>query len=122
VPVTVAGDAEALRRALENLLENACVHGAGEVTVSLTREAGVAVLAVSDEGPASRRRISTTPSSASGAARTRSGAPAPASGWRSCAPPWSGTAAPSPRKVRPCGSRIPATAVPAAPTAAPARA
>ena len=50
VPATVLGDAEALRRSLENLLENARVHGAGEVTVSLTVEAGVAVLAVADEG------------------------------------------------------------------------
>jgi len=49
--VTVAGEADALRRALENLLENAEVHGEGEVVVSLTLEDGRAVLAVSDEGP-----------------------------------------------------------------------
>jgi len=51
VPVTVAGEADALRRALENLLENAEVHGEGDVVVSLTLEGGRAVLAVTDDGP-----------------------------------------------------------------------
>jgi signal transduction histidine kinase len=50
-PATVTGEAGALRRALDNLLENGEVHGRGEVTVTLEREDGVAVLAVSDEGP-----------------------------------------------------------------------
>jgi two-component system sensor histidine kinase MprB len=49
--VTVVGDADALRRALENLLENAEVHGEGEVVVSLTLDDGRAVLAVTDSGP-----------------------------------------------------------------------
>jgi signal transduction histidine kinase len=49
--VTVSGEADALRRALDNLLENAEVHGEGEVTVSLTFMDGRAVLAVTDEGP-----------------------------------------------------------------------
>ena len=50
VAVTVVGDADALRRALENLLENAEVHGDGEVVVSLTLVDGRALLAVTDEG------------------------------------------------------------------------
>ncbi|MEA2383366.1 MAG: two-component system, OmpR family, sensor kinase [Solirubrobacteraceae bacterium] len=50
-PATVVGEADALRRALGNLLENGAVHGHGEVTVSLELAGGTAVLAVADEGP-----------------------------------------------------------------------
>ena len=51
--MTVRGEPDALRRTLDNLLENAEVHGprGGEVSVSLTCPAGVAALAVRDEGP-----------------------------------------------------------------------
>jgi two-component system OmpR family sensor kinase len=49
--VTVVGEADALRRALGNLLENGEVHGRGEVSVSLELDDGTAVLAVADEGP-----------------------------------------------------------------------
>ena len=47
------GDESALRRALENLVENALVHGPadGQVTVSLSRVDGWALLTVRDEGP-----------------------------------------------------------------------
>ena len=50
---TTEGDAEALRRALGNLVENALVHGPADrpVTVSLIPRDGRVRLAVSDDGP-----------------------------------------------------------------------
>jgi signal transduction histidine kinase len=52
-PVTVRGDADSLRRALGNLIENGLVHGppGGGVAVSLIRADGVARVSVADEGP-----------------------------------------------------------------------
>jgi two-component system OmpR family sensor kinase len=52
-PVSVRGEPDALRRALENLLDNAELHGprGGEVIVSLTTTAKTAALTVRDEGP-----------------------------------------------------------------------
>jgi two-component system sensor histidine kinase MprB len=52
-PVEVRGEADALARVLENLIENGLVHGppAGRVTVSLRRRGDRALLTVSDEGP-----------------------------------------------------------------------
>jgi two-component system sensor histidine kinase MprB len=52
-PVRVLGDADALRRAVENLIENGLLHGppAGVVTIRIKRVGGVALLSVSDEGP-----------------------------------------------------------------------
>ncbi len=51
--VRVQGDRDALRRVVENLVENALVHGpaAGRVTITLRSRDGRAVLTVSDEGP-----------------------------------------------------------------------
>ncbi len=49
----VRGDESALARALENLVENALMHGpeGGQVTISLSRADGWAVVTVRDEGP-----------------------------------------------------------------------
>jgi len=49
----ITGDREALTRAVENLIENALVHGppGGAVTVSLVRDSSRVLLQVSDEGP-----------------------------------------------------------------------
>jgi two-component system sensor histidine kinase MprB len=51
--VAVAGDEEALRRAISNLIENGLVHGpeGGTVTVSVAGADGVARVAVRDQGP-----------------------------------------------------------------------
>lgn len=52
-PVVVTGDAEALGRAVANLIENGLVHGpaGGAVTVAVRRTERMAVIVVSDEGP-----------------------------------------------------------------------
>lgn len=52
-PVRVRGDQDALRRALENLIENGLVHGPpdGTVTVSLNANGERAALVVADQGP-----------------------------------------------------------------------
>jgi signal transduction histidine kinase len=51
-PATVIGEEDALARSIENLLENAAVHGpaGGEVDLALRLEDGVARVEVTDEG------------------------------------------------------------------------
>jgi signal transduction histidine kinase len=57
----VAGDHDALARAVANLVENARRHGRGRVTVDVSQSDEVAVLSVTDEGPgvpdAERERV-----------------------------------------------------------------
>jgi two-component system OmpR family sensor kinase len=52
-PAVVRGDYTELARAIENLVENALVHGPGDrpVTISLTSAAGRALVTVRDAGP-----------------------------------------------------------------------
>ncbi len=50
VPLIVSGDALALQRLAQNLIDNGVLYGGG-VTLSLVREGGQAVLTVADEGP-----------------------------------------------------------------------
>ncbi|HTF09304.1 MAG TPA: HAMP domain-containing sensor histidine kinase [Asanoa sp.] len=50
-PVVVRGDADALRRLVRILVDNARGHGAGAVTVVVAGGAEAATLVVSDEGP-----------------------------------------------------------------------
>lgn len=62
-PVTVAGEKEALGRVIDNLIENALVHGppGGTVTITLRRRGDLALLSVRDEGtgpdPAYQRHL-----------------------------------------------------------------
>jgi two-component system OmpR family sensor kinase len=55
-PVTVRGDAASLERALDNLVQNARIHGpaGGRIVVALEEADGVARLSVTDEGPGLR--------------------------------------------------------------------
>jgi len=55
-PVTVQGDAASLERALDNLVQNAHVHGPadGRVVVTVEQADGVVRLSVTDEGPGLR--------------------------------------------------------------------
>jgi signal transduction histidine kinase len=55
-PVSVHGDAESLERALDNLVQNAHVHGpaGGRVVVAVEQTDGVVRLSVTDEGPGLR--------------------------------------------------------------------
>jgi signal transduction histidine kinase len=59
--LTVRGDAGGLRRAVTNLLDNACRHATSQVTVSLHEDVGGVELAVADDGagiaPADRDRV-----------------------------------------------------------------
>lgn len=50
-PLTVPGDRELLFQLIQNLLENACLHGAGSIRFSLAQQADHALLIVEDEGP-----------------------------------------------------------------------
>jgi two-component system, OmpR family, sensor kinase len=52
-PAEVQGEADALARVLENLVENGLVHGppGGQVTVSVTQHHDLALMSVGDEGP-----------------------------------------------------------------------
>ncbi len=50
-PVLVPGDADALRRVVWILVSNALGHGAGAVTASVSADATVGSLVVTDEGP-----------------------------------------------------------------------
>ena len=49
--LVVQGVSKLLRRALRNLLENARRHGGGDITVSLQRAGGEAVIRICDHGP-----------------------------------------------------------------------
>jgi signal transduction histidine kinase len=53
-PVTIVGsfDEERLAEVFSNLVGNACEHGGGSVAVKLRRGIGVAVVSVSNDGPA----------------------------------------------------------------------
>ena len=84
--VVVRGDERALARAVENLVENALVHGpeGGRVTISVARDDGRALVTVRDEGPGPIRPTATGCSSGSGAAPAPRAARARDSGCRSC--------------------------------------
>ena len=49
-PVTVSGDPRLLRRLIRNLLDNARRHGRPPITIAVKRDAGEAVLDVTDQG------------------------------------------------------------------------
>jgi signal transduction histidine kinase len=59
--LTLQGDPAGLRRAVSNLLDNACRHARSQVTVSLRDDAGAVELAVADDGagiaPDDRERV-----------------------------------------------------------------
>lgn len=54
-PVQVRGATGELQRAIRNLVDNAALHGGGEVRVRCVRQDDCAVVTVDDDGPAFRR-------------------------------------------------------------------
>ena len=50
-PVRARSNADDLRRVVANLIENACLHGGGEVDVTVERDADRAVIRIDDDGP-----------------------------------------------------------------------
>ncbi len=50
-PVKVTGNAAQLRRAVRNLVDNACEHAAGRIRVRTATDGDTAVVVVSDDGP-----------------------------------------------------------------------
>jgi signal transduction histidine kinase len=60
-PVRVIGDPDALRRVVGNMLENACLHGAGRVRIALCTDGDDALCVVEDDGagirPEDRNRV-----------------------------------------------------------------
>jgi signal transduction histidine kinase len=60
-PTRVAGDADALLRAVRNLIDNSARHAAHDVTISLATTNGMAELVIGNDGPpipaADRERI-----------------------------------------------------------------
>ena len=91
-PAMVAGDPDALRRLLVNLLDNAVRHAASQVRVSVRGDDGWAVLVVSDDGPGipaedTERAFGRFWRPEGARSRTGGdGAEGPASAWPSCGP------------------------------------
>lgn len=60
-PISVTGDADAVRRALDHVVANAARHATSEVDIRLDRAAGAVVVHVDDDGPgialADRQRV-----------------------------------------------------------------
>ena len=108
--LTVTGDEELLRRAIDNLLTNVLVHTptgtAGAISASAA--GGYVVIEVTDHGPGVPPTTCRTSSSASTAPEPGPAAPAPASAWPSPPrPPPRTAAARRPRRSArtACGSR-----------------
>ena len=94
-PVTVRGEPDALRRTLDNLLDNAEIHGprGGEVSVSLTVSERRRCAGGARRGAGSRPGDLEHAFERSGARPRRRAGPAPGWGWPSCGPRPSATAA-----------------------------
>ena len=87
-------DPAQLRRAIDNLIDNALGHGAGPIDITARADRGQVVLSVRDHGPASRPTSCPTPSTGSPARTPPAPVPAPAWAWPSWPRSAADTAAP----------------------------